>query len=882
MQEQGTKHIEHIQKLCSQTPGVYYCITEVEQERNGKPVEKQFWPSKFYKTGMLDLANHLEIMQKRSQTGWAFYGLLGFTSTNENHQQDNISHFFDMFFDIDNREFKKATGKTEDLRLKTQSDLLVKLINFLGKMKLLDFATIINSGSGLHCHFFFENAIETRPVNIDKFKKLYQIMLYLFWENTKGIYTDVNTIIEANEGEKVIDADPQCIHLTKPTKIFPGTLTRIPDEYKVEISVLMNDAKRYLSFTEFEKIVSEYWEKQTGIRYVNTFFSKVDNKIMCFVADDKADLKVRIKSYSKSLKAKDNSEPKTTDDGNSKIYKNDNDTKVKIQKHKMYFENGKTRRSDAPYRAMQTGFCLYPKYQFEREDHTIFEIHAVNHREVKDIQISTADFDTTQKLQSAFNSQLIDIEITSPIRQILFSYFKTHCEKIQRRQTEIKADYLTHYDFAYNLKTGLLELTDKHFENGKDKYIIDAEFESEMLRNKNFIKPLKKTKLKKIFIEFYTELQKTFLDENICNLYVAFLLSAMRRSDFEKYFTDFPGVFFFGTSQTGKSTLLNIASKIYNINIVYDPTVYNLYRKQKNMQNYIIFIDDMQDINNNVNTVEFLKNSSHYHTRERDRRGKTVGTEFRNSVMITTNYPVTEEALTTRFIKMHITEKIKSNFKQYNKFKEYVNENAFYIFLAMYELMYNLDFEKMIKEIKVLSTVLMNNLQNSRLAEMYSILFMTLIVVGIDIDPSKLINAVEIKEQNYSNDLTNFVEAIIDYIYDKAEQDNQLGFWEEQVLEKLYYIPYTAFILFFNNGKYENFATKKEISKRITSYDFCRKDLTTHKNKTLTYMIIELDNKHFKKAFKVNEYGQMYIASKGSKQQGGGDVQQKQYKQQYN
>jgi hypothetical protein len=856
MQERGTaKHIKHIQSLCRMVDG-YYCISETRH-----------YKSKFYKAKDIDLIKHLEIMQKRSQQqGTEFFGLLGFTHTNENRTRTNISHFFDMFFDIDNQEFKQSKKKTEKLRIDTQAKLIAKLVGFLGSHGLLPFATLINSGSGVHCHFFFKKPIETSIINVQRFEKLYQIMVYLFWQNTKGIYRYGN-IDMAQEGEKYLDADVGCMRLSKPTKIFTKTITiGKENDYKVEIEVLQDEAERYLSFAEFEKIVSEYWSDVSGIKYENTFFQKFGKEIMCFEAEDKNEVKQLVKSYKKLLKGEpieptDDPETPTQDDDKNKGIVNDNGTKIKIKDKKMYYSDVKSRRAVHEWRIIQTGFCLHPKYQFQRGDDTIFEVHAVNHRVVKDIQLSSADFDTTQKLQATFNQQLIDIAIESPIRQVLFSYFKTHCKQIERKEIEIHENCLVHYNFAYSIKNGLLDLENKHFENDGATHIIDADFESEMLRNKNFVKPLAKVKLKKVFVEFYTELRKTFLDENTCNLYVAFLLAAMRRSDFQKHFNDFPGAFFYGTSQTGKSSLEDIASKIYNTNIISDPTIYNIYRKQKDMQNFIMFIDDLQDINTQQATIEFLKNSSHYHTRERDRRGITTRTEFRNSVMITTNYPISEEALTTRFIKMHITEKMKSSFKQYNKFKNYVNENAFYIFLAMYEIMYSMDFESLITDIKVQSSILMGYLQNSRLAEMYSILFLVLLEAGIKIEPMKFVKAMESKEQNYSNDLTNFIEAIADFIHDDLQNDNNLMWQEKQVTDRYYYIPYTAFVQFLNFNKYENFATRKDISKRITNYDFCQKKQATHNRKTTTYMIVDLYNRHFSRIFPVDSEGRVMVGN---------------------
>lgn len=858
------KHLEHIQKLCSTVNGFFCVVEETKAKIKDGQVKwiKPFFKNTFYPTDKIDLKKILGVLVKRSKEGITFHGSNTFFITNESRRPENISHFFNFFFDIDNVVYKNNSKKTTKLKDDTLADMYAKLSKFLDDLGLLDFATLIVSGSGLHCHFYLDKIVSANTSSIKIYKRLYKMLLYLFWVNHNGIYS-YGAMIDKNEGEKYIEADKQCIYLTKATKIFPGTIARRENEYSIEISCI-HEAKRYLSFTELKDIIYSAWEKKYRVQPQNIYFKTISNQLQCFEAQDENELKTVYRDFTKENKPKSYSDIKQALNG-ERIWTNDDMTKIFIDDEGIYYQDEKVKKRSKGknnFKQIQTGYILYPKYRYKKDkDIWVYEIQAVNSKEEKFISITTDDFKNAEKLQSAFNSQMIDISVDKAVKDALFSYFKTHSEEIELVDISFSNRFLAHYNFVHILgEKKTIKLFNRHFTYDDKIYIINDEYAGEMTSNNDFVVD-EKVNYNNIFTEFYELLRKTYKDTNIVNLYFGFLLVTIRRIDWLKHFNDIPGLILSGVGSTGKSSLLNFAADIFNMNTIKDPTIYNLYRKQQNLVNFPIFIDDLQNIDNDHKMVEFLKHASTNHKRDRMRAGKVGETDFRCSVFATTNFPPGDEALSSRYLKLRMEEKHKTSADTYFKLKEFVDKNAYHILIALYTKMYSIDFNILLENTKILSKSLIEKLENSRLADMYSIVLSTLIEIGININIDVYIDEALKKEKSYNTDLSTFVDFVVEFIFKELKEQPQgdIGFSYIDLnhIPRNFLIKFTDFSIFLKWHNYENYLSAIKLSRKISNYEFMTRAETTANGKHGLFYQVDLTNRHFNHIFFDNGNGAM-------------------------
>lgn len=802
----------------------YLCIFSYSKDADKYPRENYYRVNRLNKSIFSYFAKQSKDNQRMISCSMALF-------PTQKRSKDTANFLYDVFIDVDNLLYKSQRLQYENIeeRLKflekTSKRLMIDIKQTLIKSGLDKYATIICSGAGYHVHFFLSkpvplsSEVDRYGINKDNFKIIMSLLSQLF------------------------GADEQATQISSLGKYIPGTFYW-KESQPIPVEVL-KEAEEFISF--------------------DVLFTNLT--ILAHNLDLLIPEKVEKKSDHNPFRV--NEENRDTEETNTfkgQSFENDDGSQIDItNNYKMYVKQRSRKKDDDgnflyDHLPVHTGYALFPEYCYENDELMFFIFQAKNKKESKLVKISNKEFANSEKLQDVFCRNLIDINI-GKLRGPLFSYAKTFCQAIKATNVGANSNLLAHYDFIY--RKGQVYKSENNIVNtGDDKYyLIGEETKFEMLRNPRFAKPEINFNSDSLIKLFETKLNNAYRNRSNNQLFIAFLAAALIRDKLLNHFQDFPIINLYGEGSTGKSFILNIASMIFNIKLITAPTVPNIYRKQKDWNNMLVMIDDLHNVDK-PDFIEFLKNASSNSTRTRQYNGETNNTSFKNSVIITTNYCILDDALNTRIIKMHMTEENKTDKDHFLGLKYFIEDNCFELLLALYEKIYSVDIPELIKTIKIETRKFDAFITNSRLSEIYSILFVIGMVLGLDISINDLEQNVIQSEKRQRTNKHTLIDAIVEFISycERPSEDIENYTLTPYSIDQVYYIKFGEFADYLERNHFDNYISQKSLSKEFQNYSFITEKQTARKIKGKyawgKYILVNIGDDNFSEFFKRLSNGQ--------------------------
>ncbi len=704
---------------------------------------------------------------------------------------DNVTDIYEILLDIDNEEFK--TG-SKDINNDWDMELLLndtrkrqwdKIRQILDSSGLLPYATVISSGSGLHVHFFFKEIVD---INVP----------------LKGIAGDLD-ILEIreyiiNELIPLLDADPGPSRIAAKGKWVNDTpYTKVNFPVSVEV---LHDAREFLSFRDF-------WDKVRMIRERLT---------------EKGSTHVGLMGEYIGPREWQNS------DGSCMVINRDYSMWIKE-------ETGKKDGNDDPifkYRKVKTGYAVLPKYMVipRRDDdgepvgEVLFICEAVCARESKLVEFPQSAFETPEKFQKSFIKSLINFTVERNRGQF-FSYFLDHSERIDAVDIGKHSDMMVHYDFIYKYNqiwkahNRIVEIITP---DGKEKYYIHGadnrrENEKDPRYSREHPNP------DGAIDGMLDKLGKIINNKSKNQLGLAWATAAMVRDTIIDKYKEMPNLNLYGEAGTGKTTFMDAVCRIFNVREqTAHPTIYNIYRKQKEMKNMIIALDDFADIDY---YRDFLKDSVRSSIRpRRTEDGGVSFPEIRNSLIMTTNHAITDNAVSNRTLKLFYSKNdMIEDLQAYSEFDLYVDDNQLSIMIDIQNRVNRIDWKQVSEMVDTLTRYGSKRIRDIRLAKMYAIIISIGVETGIITDAAGVMDSVYEVESYMVNEKDEFLETIVDFAV--QEQSDHDGDPPIRIPTE-YTFKATDFTKHLIKINYDNFVTHKTVSREVAPYRaFIKKHRTT-------------------------------------------------------
>lgn len=755
---------------------------------------------------------------------------------------DNAHYIYDVFVDVDNDEYKalkKTTLKdaSYDDRLKaireTQEKLFLSIIGTLTDMGLSQYATIIRTGAGYHIHFFLREAFSLKS-NHSKIENMPLNGLELY----KDILKILNRIFKSDDSK----LDPSAM-----AKYLPGTFY-----YKEEAPIPVEcqaDAETFLSFMELRDKILAYKPKTQPIEG-----------------------------------SRNNTDPLLTYNGPSE-YENNDGTKIVITKdYKMYVkritkkmdEDGNRLWSTEP---ISSGSAIIPRYMVkhnveeEEEDpgataSITYIFEAINASESKIISIPLSCFDTPDKLQKRFVDFNIDISIGG-LRGTFLSYAKTHSKSIKAVDIGVYSHMIVHYDYIYIIRTGTYHKAHGNLVKIGDQvyYINGREYRKENLKDKTSARKIQDGYFKtdssynETLKEYLAKARGIFKDDKKTKLFLSYMAAAMIRDKIIDQFKEFPILNLYGEGGTGKSTLLMTAVNIFNIaEIVAAPTIYNIYKKQENIRNMIIPLDDVDDLDK---YREFLKNCVTNAVRSRKTIEGRDNPEIRNAVMISTNHSIQDDAVNSRVIKMWMTkENMIEDDRAYFDYDNFVENRKTELFFALAEAVGKIDWNELIQKVTEYAKYISVKVKDIRLAKLYSLIICvgSYLDIGMD-DVLEFTETIETTEKAYGTDKQAIISELVEFVLIKESKEREDWSLKDRI-SKEYKVHFNEFTRHLVEIAFDERVTGKKVSKWLRNYSFIKSEHTTWKGRNGKHLVMDFSQSQWSDYFE--QVNSDYVAIKAS------------------
>ncbi len=708
------------------------------------------------------------------------------------------SHIYDIFFDIDNEEFKKNKENIndsdawtlEELLLKTKEKLRKELFDTLTKTGLLPYATVVSSGTGLHVHFFLAEIISLS-------------------EDISGIPAIEIRQAIVDQLVPILNADPVPSQLQGKGKWLPGTpYTKL--SLKIETEVLQ-DASDFLSLETFYEYVRKIKTNDSAISVNSDYIGLLGEYIGRTKFENSDGSQILIgKDFRMWIK-----EQISTDETGEAVYKT---------------------------RPIYTGLAILPKYVVmdspknnnddEDENNTeniLYIVEAVNAHEQTLLTLPLTAFEASEKLQKYFIKQNIDFAVERNRRQI-FSYVRTHSQRVLGVEIGNHHDMLVHYNFIY--KYGRVWKAHKkivviEYQNKTEIfYIKGAEAKKENEKDRFYSKehPVPQ----KALDGFLAHMDSIMHNKHKNRLFTAWMATALVRDKILENYKEMPNINLYGESGTGKTTFLDAAARIFNVREqTAHPTMHNLYRKQKDMKNMIILLDDFADIDY---YRDFLKDSVRSSIRpRRTEDGGIAFPEIRNSLMITTNYAITDDAVANRMIKLFFNKsEIIEDRNAYTSFDSFVDDNQLSILTDLFECVKRINWKEFRGIVNDLISFAMSKTQDVRVAKMYAIVSAIAFVIGISDDAVGLLSTVIEEEKYTTTEKRQLLDVIVNYAVQEASKE--FGGVPDHI-KKDFVFSHQKFTRYLEDIRYDKNVTQKTVTHEMAPYrNFIKSKRTTVRN----------------------------------------------------
>lgn len=773
----------------------------------GKQFRQTFFSTKEWAFDLKPLVDESVLGKKNSNVSIALFD-------EKKRGNAEAKYLYDVFLDFDNYAFKTWSNETNPSRLDdaeliqeklttTRAELLNNVLNLIYQYDLGDYATIISTGSGFHFHFFLKEIVSINDDVRLQFEILMKRFGWLFRE---------------------VGLDPQAGSIANMCKWILGTKTH--KAYYVEEVEVYGESVEYISFDELCQKVESIVRDLNGGEDIH---------------EEEEEAPAELKEWSE----------KWLDNFHGILLQNeyscDDGGKVSIDPDLgMSFVERRRMKVGKQYEMVeidteiQSGYALFPAYYYELDEEIVFMAVVHNGDDTRFIELTSKELSDNQKLQLALYNQMVDLTIGRNVRTTLFSYLKSNSTRIEVLNVGVDSGSLISHDFifrdgqVYPIADGLVEIEGRHCEREHIK--VNLDLKSEMCRDENFrdgIDPSKTPEERKELLNRFCALLDRSYQFKIYNrLILGYIGASMIRGELLSIFQDFPLLELYGEKATGKSSLCEFISQIANVNIINNSTPYNVYRKQNNMKNGFVVLDDLMRLTDKRdNWIEFLKGSTQNHTRERNYGGKIVQMNLRNSIVFNTNYPVTDDALVSRVVKAHFENRHTGSREDFFELKKFVSKHKAELYLAVFEQIGKISIPSIVELINAQAEELSKSFENSRIAEVYAIVLVAAECMGFEIDGEELKRLIE-KETRYNTKKSAIAGEIAEHIvylelkqfrgsnptdWEKEEADHQI------VVKSTYRFSFTGFWKHMVINGADKFMKKSDLTEQLEVFSFCSK-----------------------------------------------------------
>ncbi len=544
-------------------------------------------------------------------------------------------------------------------------------------------------------------------------------------------------------------------------------------------------------------------------------------------------------------------------DSSDEKYSNDDGSMIALSPKGMFY------KTENEWIKIQTSHLLKPLYCYdndcEKDRIFIYECENLATGIKTLLKLKRTNFEKADKLQVAFQSQNISILIDKYNANTLFSYSLTHCQNIDRLEVGMNNnDIFVDAKFAV-YKGNVFKFTEANpiIEIEGKKYYVES------MPNDRWIKtdriPKENADYKGIFTEYSNTLIKAYKDPLFVKLFIGWQLMGLLRNRLLNDFNAFPIFALEGERYSGKTVLLDLCEKIFNIKRICQPTIYQIFNQQKYMQNSFVLMDEFSNYEDKDNMKVFLKEAITNIDRMRNRNGVEIDTIFRNSLLFTTNSTTIDEALSSRFIqiKMNTSNGIRTEYA--GELQDYVQQNADEIlmyFLYLYDSIIN-DYEKVITLIKSLKEGIDKySPYLGRISLLWSIILVGVNYLGFSIDSNltyEYILSLYKKSPSERNNVADFIFAIIDWGENCCEKPDYISDFKAGV--KTLYIPQIEFLRLLKDLNFIQNPTIASASMMLEKNStILKKRRTTHTYKNgqrekTNFIIIDLSGELFTELF---------------------------------
>ncbi len=698
--------------------------------------------------------------------------------------QANVSDIYEILFDIDNDEFKQGKDQYTDpwalegFLKETKKKLWDKVRETLDTSGLLPYATCIDTGSGVHVHFFLKDIVDyNQPL-----------------KGSTGVELPVKDLRDAIVSMLVtlLGADPLPSELQAKGK----WVTEVPyTKVKLDVPVLvdvLHDAREFLGILDlYDKVlmIRERINVDGPSQYVGILNEYIGQR----------------------------------------EWKNGDTSTIHINRDfRMWLEEdtGKKDKDGNPitnFRPIHSSYAVIPKYvifppsesEGDEQENGLFIAEAVNSKDCRTIKLPQSAFEAPDKLQKYFVKSFLDLAVERNRRQ-LFSYFLTHSKRIASVEVGRHEDMLVMYDYIYKYgqkwpaRKNIVEIRTP---DGVELYYIQgSDQKRELEKSPGYSREHPVTE--GIIDGVLERMDRIIRDGNKSRLFMSYLATTLIRDKVISHYKEMPNLNLFGEPGTGKTTFLDAACRIFNIREqTAHPTKHHLYRKQRDMKNMIIALDDISDLGY---YQDFLKDSVRPTMRSRRmENGEVDSPEIRNSLIITTNYAITDQAVNNRMLKLFFSKDgIIEDVRAYSEFDTFVDEYQLSILTALYEKVSQLDFKDIKQAVDTLTNLAGEKLRDIRLAKMYSIVLAVGTMCGIIEDPAAYMLSIAEVESYSLNEKEELLEVMVDYAIKEATENGI----SPSTLSTKTAIKVSKLTKFLEDIKYDKFVTQKTVAQELAPY----------------------------------------------------------------
>jgi hypothetical protein len=843
------KLIENLKTVSGRSICVSTYLHDKDPQSRKQPFRDNFTPGCDGKTGTLrtgtpdkglnlpKLAAESVKQERMVSVGVSLFGLKTVQSKSGfwhvSKSRENATHCLMVSLDFDNVEWKAFKGNREYLNIgnrdkfleETKERLYKRLWESLEKVGLLQFAVIIDSGSGYHVHFILEQ--------IEPYSEIDMISEAGVFDCGQFHSYVVKSLV------LLLGSDSSPVHRTSLFKMIPGTpYTKIVPHRKVEVK---KDARGFLSlhglyellpdiplsgvlssrdfprpvsrkrpYSELEKEFAVY-EKSFQLfqalgRFPDSEFLHAMNRF--YQSKPKPDdIETDFGEYIRNGTLPGGETPGDNYYNGREEWEGGDGSAIRITKDYLMKYRTMVKKSNAEgdyewtpeWLTIPCGCALVPKYliqgESDPEDYKIV-FDAIREGYHRTVAVEGKKFGCADSLQKALRALQVDITLAQKSASALFSYALCYAKPIRPMNVGVNYDsqgweksrdvtdaeerevkpFLAGYDWIYR-DGRIFRGKDGIIETGEEVYYIKGyplRQANEHRRKHARKSPDPDGKL----LELRDKIDQLFFSPEVSRLYLSFLATAMLREPLLEKISGIPFLSLHGESGCGKTTLLEVAREIFNQQFLTNrPTISTTVKTQKHRKNGVMLFDEL-DENHLPYLMPFLKDSvtNAYRPRQ-DKEGRIVGDDqVLNTAIISTNLPLHYQGdpWDFRMVKIKFTKKArKLNVDGISDLRWFAEHEGFNLYLDLFEKVSKIDLSKLGEDIHSLEKQIAQVItKDQRLAQMYATVLAVGHHIGIGIRHEETLDFIRDNEGDKGSDQSLLTDSLLNCAIEMNEGNN--------------------------------------------------------------------------------------------------------------